>query len=219
MRSPRCRLAVTVAVAGLLAGACSGGHPAEKALVKKVTIEASDFPPGWVRSPAPDAGAAEGDESRYAECLGRPDPKTVRTASVASDEYHLGDEMRVASTVRTMPNEAAAKADSAAEAGDRAVSCLRVRFRNELGRRSVAGGAPDAVTVDRLPGLDFGDATAAFRVSYTYPPANGAARSTSVDVVHVRKGKVEIDLSLLSAQQPFPGDLERDLLTKVVGRA
>jgi hypothetical protein len=38
-------------------------------------------------------------------------------------------------------------------------------------------------------------------------------------VVHVRKGKVEIDLTLSGAQQPFPGDLERDLLTKVVGRA
>jgi len=219
MRSPTHHLAVTVAIVGLLVGACSNGHAAEKALVKKVSLEASDLPPGWQRSPTPDAVGAQGDESRYAECLGRPDPKTVRTASISSDEFRLGDEMLVASTVRTMPNEAAAKADSAAEAGDRAVACLRVRFRNELGRRSAAGAAPGAVSVARLPGVDFGDATAAFRVTYTYPPANGVTKTTSVDVVHVRKGKVEINLTLLGDRQPFPADLERDLLTKVVGRA
>ncbi|MEN3315227.1 MAG: hypothetical protein V7605_1461 [Acidimicrobiaceae bacterium] len=208
-----------VAVGALLVGACSSNHSAEKALVKRVSLEASDLPPGWSRVPAPDPVGAEGDESRYAECLGRPDPKTVRTASVASDQFGSGDGTQVVSTVRTMPSEGVAKADSAAQQGDRAVACLRARLRNESGRRSAAGGAPSDVSVVRMPGLAFGDDTTAFRATFTYPPGDTAPKTTSVDVVHVRKGKVEIELSLSGTQQPFPGDLERDLLTKVVGRA
>jgi len=135
-----------------------------------------------------------------------------------SDEFRLGEAMAVSSTARTMPKEADAKADFVALQGDRGPVCLRQRLKNELDRRSAAGGAPERVTVERLPGLEFGDDTVAFRSTLAYPAVDGSPKANYVDVVNVRKGSLELALTLSSTQQPFPADLERDLLTKVVGR-
>jgi len=182
------------------------------------TVERTDLPPEWSQAPAPDPVGAEGDDSRYSECVGRPDPKTVRTASHGSEEFRLGDGMRITSIAQTMRDVAAAKADLAARQGDRGVPCLRQRLRNELGRQSTAGSAPTSVTVERLPGLEFGDGTAAFRATVAYPPGDSGPKTTYVDLVYVRKAAVEIAVTLTSVQQPFLADLERDVLTKVVGR-
>jgi len=206
-------------VAGLLAGACSSDSgSAAKAAVKKVTVERIDLPPEWTQVAAPDPVGAEGDESRFAECIGRPDPKTVRKAKYASDEFRMGDAMRITSVAQTMPDEATAKADLAAQRGDRGAPCLRSGLKNALDRRSVAGNAPESVTVDRLPGLDVGDESVAFRGTLTYPATDTGPKTAYVDVVYVRKGALEIAVTFSSTQQPFSTDLERDLLTKVVGR-
>ncbi len=210
--------AAAIAATGLLFGACSSGNGAAKATVKKATIERSDLPPEWSQSPAPDSIGTAGDDSRYGECLGRPDPKTVRTASQVSDEFRLGDGMRITSRTQTMRDVAAAKADLAAQRGDRGPLCLRQRLRNQVDRSTVGGGAPESVTADRLPGLDVGDETVAFRTTLNYPAGDAGPKTTYVDFVTVRKGKLEVAMTFSSAQQPFPADLERDVLTRVVGR-
>jgi len=208
-----------VAATGLLFGACSSGNGAAKVAVKKATIELTDLPPGWSPSPAPDSVGTEGDDSRYGECLGRPDPKTVRTASQVSDEFRHGDGMRITSRTQTMRNVAAAKADLAAQRGDRGPLCLRQRLRNQVDRSAVGGDAPESVTVDRLPGLDIGDETVAFRATLNYPAGDAGPMTTYVDFVTARKGKLEVAMTFSSAQQPFPTDLERDVLNRVVGRS
>jgi hypothetical protein len=207
-----------MALAGFLLGGCSGGSDAAKAAVKNATVESADLPADWTRSPAPDPVGTEGDDSRYSACIGRPDPKRVRTATSDSDEFRQGDATWVTSRTLTMPDESVAKADFDARRGDRAVPCLRNRFRNELDRRSVAGSAPQSVTVDRLPGLDFGDETVAFRATLTYPAGDTGPKTTYVDVVNVRKARVEIVVTLSSTQEPFPADLERDVVTRMVAR-
>ncbi len=106
---------------------------------------------------------SEGDDSRLAACVGRPDPKTVGKAVSRSDEFRLGDTLQVMSTVLAMPDEAAARADLAALRGDRAVPCLRLRLTGAIDRKSAGGKAPASVTVDPLPGLDLGDEAVAFR--------------------------------------------------------
>ncbi len=186
--------------------------------MKEATVERPDLPAEWAQSPAPDVVGTAGDDSRYGECLGRPDPKTVRTATKASDVFRLGDGMIVSSTARTLPKETDARADFVALRGDRGPLCLRQRLKNELDRRRPPGGVPSNVTVERLPGLEFGDETVAFRATLDYPAVDGSPKMTYVDVVNVRKGTLELALTLSSTQQPFPSDLQRGLLTKVVGR-
>jgi len=214
------RIAVaTFAVVGLLLGACSSGdNSAAKAAAKKATVAPADLPPEWTQGPAPDPVGSEGDDSRFAACVGRPDPKTVRKADSRSAEFRLGDTLQITSTVQAMPDEAAARADLAAQRGNRGVPCLRLRLTNALDRNSAAGKAPASVTVEGLPGLDVGDEAVAFRAKLTYPAGDGDPKTTYVDIVEVRKGKLEVALTLTSAGQPFPADLERDLLTRIVSR-
>ncbi len=209
----------TLAIVGLLLGACSGeDNSAAKAAAKRATVAPTDLPPEWTRGAAPDPVGSEGDDSRFAACVGRPDPKTVRKADSRSEEFRLGDTLQITSTVQAMPDEAAARADLAAQRGNRGVPCLRLRLTNALDRNSAAGKAPASVTVEALPGLDVGDETVAFRATLTYPAGGGDPKTTYIDVVQVRKGNVEVALTLTSAGQPFPADLERDLPTRLVGR-
>jgi len=135
-----------------------------------------------------------------------------------SDEFSLGDGMRITSRTQTMRDAAAARADLAAQRGDRGPLCLRQRLRNQIDRSAVGGGAPESVTVDRLPDPDVGDETVAFRATLNYRAGDAGPKTISVDFVTVRKGKVEVAVTFSSAQQPFPTDLERDVLTRVVGR-
>ncbi len=221
LRSSRNRQAAVAALAavGLLLGACSGGgDSAAKTAARKATVERTDLPPDWTQGPAPDLVGSEGDDSRFAMCVGRPDPKTVRKADVQSDEFRSGDTLQVTSTVRAMPDDASARADLAALRGDRAGPCLRVRLTGAIDRQSAGGKAPASVTVDRLPGLDVGDEAVAFRAKLTTPAGDGDPKTTYVDVVQVRKGKLEIALTLTSAGQPFPADLQRDLLNRIGAR-
>ncbi len=221
LRSSRHRqtAVATIAVVGILLGACSSGDDAAaKAEVKKATVARPDLPPEWTQGPAPDPVGAEGDDSRFAACVGRPDPKTVRKAGSRSEEFRLGDTLQITSTVQAMPDEAVARADLAAQRGDRGGPCLRLRLTGAIDRQSASGKAPASVTVEALPGLDVGDESVAFRATLTYPAGDGDPKTTYVDIVEVRKGKLEVALTLTSAGQPFPADLERDLLTRIVGR-
>lgn len=206
-------------VAFAFGSACSSGNGAAKALVKAVNLRRLDVPPEWSESPRPDPVGEEGDDSRYSACIGRPDPKRVRTAGADSAEFHLDNRLRAMSSVQTMPGQGTAKADFVAQRGDRGLSCLRQRIRDQFNRAGAAGNTPGRFTVDRVSGLEVGEETVAFRAELTYPPINGDPHTGYVDVVHVRKGKVEIALTLFSDRQPFPDELERGLLTKMVSRA
>jgi len=209
----------TLAIVGLLLGACSGeGNSAAKAAAKRATVAPTDLPPEWTRGAAPDPVGSEGDDSRFAACVGRPDPKTVRKADSRSEEFRLGDTLQITSTVQAMPDEAAARADLAAQRGDRGAPCLRLRLTGAIDRQSGGGKAPASITVEALPGLDVGDEAVAFRAKLTYPVGDGDPKTTYVDLVQVRKGKLEVALTLTSAGQPFPAELERNLLTRIVGR-
>lgn len=208
----------TAALLALALGACSSGDGSEK-LVKEVNLTQADLGPEWTEAPRPDTVGEDGDDSRFAACMGRPDPKTERTADADSPEFRLDDRLRVMSSVQTMPSEGVAVADLAAAEGDRGLLCMRQRISGQLNRTAAAGEAPERFTVDRVTDLDVGDDTAAFRAELIFPPENGSPRTGYLDVVLVRSGKVEVAMTLFSAAEPFPADVERELLNKVVSRA
>ncbi|MGI9022814.1 MAG: hypothetical protein ACR2HV_06215 [Acidimicrobiales bacterium] len=200
-------------------GACRDDNAPNKALVKAVNLTRADVPPEWAESPRRDPVGEDGDDSRYAACVGRPDPKNERTADADSVEYHLEDRLRAMSSAQTQPSVEEAVADLAAQRADRGLSCLRQRFKGQLNRNSTGGDAPESFTVQRIPDVGVGDESVAFRAELVYPSKNGNQPKAYIDVVTVRTGRAETVFTLFSAGQPFPADLARDLMTKVVARA
>jgi hypothetical protein len=176
-------------------------------------MRAEDLTPEW-RAGAPDTSfESEGDASRFAQCLGRPEPKTVRTATIASPRFELGDS-RASSTVQTVEKVSIATDDFAALEGNRAVGCLRQRLQAQLDRQATPGNAPQRIVVQRLPGLDVGQRTAAFRAVVTYPSGDAY-----LDVVNVQKDKLELSATFFNRSAPFPADFERSVVAKMLSRA
>ena len=206
-------VAGVVAVA-LLGAACTSDADRGKAEVEAATLRIEDLPPGWVASPPDTAVENEGDASRFAQCVGRPEPKTVRTATEVSPQFHVEERSRASSTVQTVRNLDIVRDDFAALDGDRAVGCLRQRLRAQLDRQSTPGSAPRDVTVARLPGLAAGEGTVSFRATITYPTS-----TAYLDLVNVRMGKLEMSVAFFNQGEPFSADVERSVLTRMVDRA
>ncbi len=211
----RSRLAILALVVALALSGCSGDDAsADEERVAAVNMRAEDLPPEWRPSPPDTSFESEGDASRFAQCVGRPEPKVVRTATVASPRFHLDDRSWASATTQTVRTPAIAADDFAALAGNRAVGCLRQRLQAQLDRESTPGNAPERIVVERLPALDLGDRTAAFRAVVTYP--SGPAY---LDVINVQKDKLEVSATFFNRSVPFPPDFERDVVARMLARA
>jgi hypothetical protein len=216
---PPCRARpgpVVVLLALVLAAAgCTGGDSsADRERVQAATMRAEDLTPEWRAGPPDTSFESEGDASRFAQCLGRPEPKTVRTATMASPTFQLGDASRASSTVQTVKRVSIATDDFAALEGNRAVGCLRQRLQAQLDRQSTPGNAPQRIVVQRLPGIDVGQRTAAFRAVVTYPSGDAY-----LDVVNVQDDKLELSATFFNRSTPFPADFERSVVAKMLARA
>ena len=180
-------------------------------------MRVDDLPPEWRPSPPdpPDASVeTEGDNSRFAQCVGRPEPKVVRTATMASPRFRIDDRSRASSAVQTVKTVTIANDDFAALEGNRAVGCLRQRLQAQLDRESTPGNAPERFTVERLPGLAVGDRTVAFRAVVSY-----RGSTAYLDVVNVQKDKVEVAATFFNRDSPFPAEFEQSVVAKMVDRA
>ncbi|HEV3400191.1 MAG TPA: hypothetical protein VG078_00065, partial [Acidimicrobiales bacterium] len=126
-----------VALAAILLGGCTGDDAsADRERVEAVTMRAEDLTPEWRPSPPDTSMESEGDASRFAQCLGRPEPKTVRTATLASPRFEVADRSRASSTVQTVKSADIAEDDFAALEGSRATGCLRQRLQAVFDRES-----------------------------------------------------------------------------------
>lgn len=205
---------VAVILAVTLAGCRGGGSSADRERVEAVSMRAEDLTPEWRPSPPDTSVETEGDASRFAQCLGRPEPKTVRTATVASPRFEVADRSRASSTVQTVKKADIADDDFAALEGNRAVGCLRQRLQAQLDRESTPGNAPQRIVVQRRPGPDVGGRTSAFRAVVTYPSGDAF-----LDVVNVQKDELELTATFFNRSGPLPDDFERSVVARMVARA
>lgn len=205
-------MTVAAALAVALLG-CSDDSAADRKRVEAVSMRAEDLAPEWRPTPPDTSVETEGDASRFAQCLGRPEPKTVRTATVASPRFEVGDQSRASSLVQTVKEASVATADFAALDGNRAVGCLRQRLQAQLDRQSTPGNAPRRIVVQRLPGLDVGARVAAFRAVVTYPGGDAF-----LDVVNVQKGDLELSATFFNRSSPLPADFERSVVARMLAR-
>jgi hypothetical protein len=230
---------VAVLLAGAGGAACGGGGgstddsavgttvPAgptttpqgDQALVESVNLKLTDLPLEWKSTPLAAGAAADNQASQdaYAKCVGRPPPASVRTADADSLDFSALDTRRASSNVETVQTEAIAKGDFAALRADIAVSCQKAQVDAEFARQLPAADTP-TTTIDRLNVGQYGDDTVAFRVIAT-SLAQGQTVTTYLDLVAVRKGRVEISAGFINRSAAFPADLEKTLLQTLVGRA
>lgn len=202
----------------LATGACGGGGAAARSKARAANLQATDFPPGWTSAPRPDPVADEGDASRFSECLGRPDAKQVRSATAASPNFILDDSSQAHSSAQVMRSTKTVSGDMAALAGDRAPGCLRQRLGTDLQRDPSSAKKVLTIGVQRRPGPGVGSAGTAFRATVS-EKAGKDSTVRVVEVAIVSKGNVEIWTTFANRADPFSADLERTLLTRVVGRA
>jgi hypothetical protein len=192
---------------------------ADDDVAQAANFRLTDFPPGWRRTPAPVQPPDSPEDRRFSECMGRPYAADVRTSIAKSDNFSTGELVRADSSTQLVRTEEIAKADLAALGGDRALTCLGERLDAQLATQTPTGGPPfTRRALERLPLPDLADDAAGFRMTVAAPSV-GPAANLIVDVVFLRKGRVEISTSFVDQDRPFPEDLERSLLGKLAERA
>jgi hypothetical protein len=181
-------------------------------------LQITDFPTEWKSTPVPaDTTAANAaNERTFAQCMGRPPPDEERTAVGYSPDFSAADTRRVASSVQMAKTVEIAQADFQAQRADKAVGCQKAQLESEF-RRQLPDAAPQ-LSLDRLDVPVFGDEAVAFRADVT-SVAEGVQVRTLIDLVFVRKGRVEMSVSFVNRTSAFPQDLQRSLLQRMVGRA
>lgn len=220
---------LTAATALVVLAACSspGGMDNSTASTKPTSdqgradyanLKVTDFPTEWKSTPVPaeTTAANAANERAFAQCMGRRPPDEDRTVVVYSPDFSAADTRRVASSVQLAKTIEIAQADFQAQRGDKAVGCQKSQLESEF-RRQLPTAAPQ-LTVDRLDIPLFGDEVVAFRADVT-SVAEGVQVRTLIDMVFVRKGRTEISASFVNRTSPFPQDLQRSLLQRMVGRA
>jgi hypothetical protein len=194
------------------------GARGDQAIAQDANLRLSDFPAEFQSTPVPaDAAAAsEQDDIAFADCMGRPRPDQIRTATANSPDFSAQDTRRASSTVQLVKTEAIASDDYAALRGDRALTCVKQQIDGEFARQ--LGASAPTTTIERTTLPQFGDDTIAFRMVGT-GQVQGQTVVTYLDLTFVRKGRAEISGGFINRATPFPADLERTLLQRMVGRA
>ena len=216
----------------LAATACGGGGGAvgsgatspttttvdDHALADRANLRLSDFPTEWKASPLGTGTleASEASDRAYADCMGRPHPDQIRTARADSEDFSAQDTRRVTSNVQVVRTAEIARDDFAALRTDKALECRKVQIDTEFQRQ-----VPDAVpktTIERFDLPQFGDQSLAFRV-LAVGQVQGQEVRTYIDLAFIQKGRAELSGAFINRTSPFPADLEKTLLQRMVGRA
>jgi len=225
------RLAASAAGAVLLlvASGCGGGSGGgsssrstsavdDQTLANRANLRLSDLPAEWKSSPVAAGSEAASEESdrAFADCMGRPRPETIRTARADSDDFSAQETRRASSNVQVVRTVEIARDDFAALRTDKALECRKAQIDAEFQRQ-----VPDAVpktTIERLDLPQFGDQSVAFRVTAA-GLVQGQEILTYIDLTFVQKGRAELSGGFINRSAPFPADLEKSLLQRMVGRA
>ena len=213
----------------LVACGCGGGSGSgtsspstaavdDQTLANRANLRLSDLPAEWKSSPVAAGSQAASEESdrAFADCMGRPRPETIRTARADSEDFSAQETRRASSNVQVVRTVEIARDDFAALRADKALECRKAQIDAEFQRQ-----VPDAVpqtTIERLDLPQFGDQSVAFRVT-AVGLNQGQEIRTYIDLTFVQKGRAELSAGFINRSAPFPSDLEKSLVQRMVGRA
>lgn len=184
-------------------------------------VQRSDLPAaGWKEQAEADRPDHETTWRALAGCLGLGDLKQGDLGSATSPTYVTGLAEQVTATVE-YADPTRVHAMAAAFAGDRFTSCAQQAFAADLERNAPDGATVGDVTVARLDQPTLGQAMSASRASATVM-VGPIMVPIFTDFVAVFDGAAVSRLAFIDGGPgggPFPADLERSLVEKVVTRA
>ncbi len=194
------------------------GNRDDATYVADVNLRLSDFPTEWESTPVPAATseATEAGARALAECMGRPPPEELRSAIAYSDDFSAQDTRRASSSVQLVHTADLAEADFAALRSDQALGCHKAQIDAEFARQLPPEASPQTA-IERLELPQFAEETVAFRITAT-TLERGAQVRRIIDLVFVRKGRAEAAANFLNVGTPFPAELQRTLLQRMVSR-
>lgn len=190
--------------------------PARAERAKAAILQGSDLPPGWKEQEPGEGLDLEIAWADLTRCLGV--ERTGRPLGIATSPTYLrGLATQTRSTVEYMP-EPSVQAISTALAGPKFNGCATDAFTADSKRSAPEGGVPGPVRVAPLDFVKLGQTTSATRINVEI---NLAELQVPVfqDLVVVLDGEKVIRMTFLNPGGPFPPELERSLVEKVVGRA
>lgn len=191
----------------------------DAALARSANLRLADFPTEWRSTPIPPGTADANVENNraLADCMGRPRPEEIRTALADSEDFSARDTRRVTSSVQLVRTEDLARDDFAALRTDQALSCHKAQIDAEFARQLPPEASPQTAIERQADFPLFAEETVAYRVTAT-TLEQGAQVRRVIDLVFLRKGRVEASVNFLNVGTPFPPELQRTLLQRMVAR-
>lgn len=189
--------------------------PAKAAKAKAAVLQADDIPAGYQEQAPEDIFDQETTFQDLSTCLG---VATRGLGSATSPTYGKPPATKFVSTVEYFAPPAAQAIAAAFAPGPKFDGCSKQAFTADLKRNAPPGSTVSDVAVTPLDFPKFGQATYAYQVKTILAIPNGPTIPINQDVIIALNGDAISRLTFLSPGQPFPPDVERTLVGKVVGR-
>lgn len=190
--------------------------PASAAKAKAAVLQPADIPAGYQEQDPEDAFDQETTFQELTTCLG---VATRGLGSATSPTYGKPPATKIVSTVEYFSTPAAQAIAAALAPGPKFDGCSKQTFTADLKRNAPPGSTVSAVEVTPLDFPKLGQTTSATKLKAILAIPNGPTIPINQDIIVVVKGDAVIRLTFLSPGQPFPADIERTLVEKVVTRA
>jgi hypothetical protein len=214
------RWLVPVLAALTMSAACGDGAPTpadDKATADKASLQAADFPAGWKSEPHEKLPGEDEMAAEIAKCLGVSSPSTRATAQVRSADFSSGLATQASAVITFVKTEKEASADAAAFGGAKFPECATPGFTAQVQRVAPEGATVDGLKITKIAFPASGDHTAAHRVEATIRVGEMPV-PINIDLVHIVKGRAEVQMTFVNPGAPFPEDLSRSLSAKIVER-
>lgn len=189
---------------------------AKTASAKAAVVQLTDLPAGFKEQLPEDGLDQEATFQALTTCLG---VSARGVGSASSPTYVRGIATQVASTVEYVPMPAVQAMAMAFAGSDKLTSCSKEAFTADVKRNAPEGATPGPVEVAPLEFPQLGQLTSASRTTTTMQLPGGPAIPITQDLIIVFKGEAVSRLTFLNPGAPFPADLQRALVEKVVSRA
>ena len=189
--------------------------PASAAKAKAAVLQAADIPAGYQEQGPEDSFDQETTFQDLTTCLG---VATRGLGSATAPTYGKPPATKIASTVEYFSAPAAQAIAAAFAPGPKFDGCSKQTFTADLKRNAPPGSTFGDVAITPLDFPKLGQTTSASHITSVLSIPGGPTIPINQDIILVVKGDAVSRFTFLSPGQPFPADVERTLVEKVVAR-
>lgn len=190
----------------------------DAAIAGRANLVAGDLPSGWNSRPHEERPGEKELGPGIAVCLGITPPSGRATAQVRSEDFTQGL-ATVSSVVTVVSSVADAAADAAAYSSEKFAECLKPGYEAQAHAVAPEGNTVTEAATTRLELAPVGDRISGVRFSAKIiVPDPGITIPVFVDIVHIFKGRVEVELVVTAPGSAFPDGFTSGLAAAIAGR-